>query len=251
MDVPLALAVVSDHPRPLCDLWVTGGDHPPLAGGHVLCGIEAEDADVPDGPGPSAVVLGAVGLAGVLNDQNVPLFSDLHDGVHVAREAVEVDHDYGLRLLGDRIFDPVGIDVVGLRVDVAEDGPRPLHQNARGGGDEGEGGRDHLISLSNAQGGEGGVKACGAVADGDAVIGADVLGEPILEPSHRLPLGQDPALQNRPDLVQLIAGENRLCYRNHQVNLKSKASIYRSHSPNTTRSRRDRAHTIRDPPTEE
>lgn len=220
MDVPLALAVVSDHPRPLCDLGVVGGDHPPLAGGHVLCGVEAEDPGVPDGPGPLAVVLGAVGLAGVLYDHKAPLFGDLHDGVHVAREAVEVDHDYGLRLLGYCIFDPVGIDVVGLGVDVAEDGPSPLHQYAGGGGDEGEGGCDHLVPLSYAQGGEGGVKAGGAVADGDAVIGADVLGEPILEPSHSLPLGQDPALQNRPDLVQLIAGENRLCYRNHQVNLK-------------------------------
>lgn len=87
MDVPLALAVVSDHPRPLCHLGIGGGDHPSLAGGHVLGGVEAEDPGVPDGPGPLAVILGAVGLAGVLNDQKVPLFSDLHDGVHVAREA--------------------------------------------------------------------------------------------------------------------------------------------------------------------
>jgi len=96
---------------------------PPLAGGHVLCGVEAEDSSITYRSDLSAVAFGAVGLAGVLYHLQSIVLGDLHDRLHIARKAVEVDWDDGLRPLRHRLSDEIWIHVVSLWIYVAEDRP--------------------------------------------------------------------------------------------------------------------------------
>ena len=94
----LRLPVIPDHADLLRHLFVLGHDGAGLAeGAEVLAGVEAKAAGCAQGSCFFAFVRGAVGLAGVFDDNEVELASDFEDRVHVGRLAVKVDGDYGLR----------------------------------------------------------------------------------------------------------------------------------------------------------
>jgi len=71
-----------------------------------------------------------------------------------------------------------------------------------------KGGRDHLVPLSYAQGGEGGVEAGGAVADGHSVIGADVpanlsSNRATVSPWARIPLSRTALISSSSSLERI------------------------------------------------
>ena len=67
-------------------------------------------------------LLGQPGLAGVFDDEEVMLFGDGHDFVHIGGDAEDVDGEDGLGVLGDLGFHLVGIDLEGFGVGVDHDG---------------------------------------------------------------------------------------------------------------------------------
>jgi hypothetical protein len=59
------------------DLVVVGDDHTALAGGHLLIGVEGEGSGIAKGAELATAIVGPEGLAGVVNDAQIVLRSDL------------------------------------------------------------------------------------------------------------------------------------------------------------------------------
>ena len=83
------------------EVSVVGEEHAAFAGVEVLAGLEAEAADVANGPEAAVSPRCAVGVGGVLDDAQVVLLGDREHGVHVAGQAAEVDDENGAGLVGD------------------------------------------------------------------------------------------------------------------------------------------------------
>ena len=82
-----------------------------------------------------------------------------------AHLAVQVDRDDRPGARGDRRLDPGRVDVVGLRLDVDEDRPRPVRQIDAAGGEEGVRRGDDLVAGADRPGHQGqqqGIRAGGA-----------------------------------------------------------------------------------------
>ena len=76
------------------------------------------------------------GLGSVFDDIEIMPGGNLHDGVHVAHLAIEVDRNDGLGARTDRCFDLRGIEVVGSAIDVDEDRHSSHARNTACGGKE-------------------------------------------------------------------------------------------------------------------
>src|SRR5947209_20222258 len=95
MVVARALAMRAQQSYALHELAIPR-DHrtcvPPSA--QVLRGIEREGACVPDGAHPAAAVARAVGLRGVLDDEEIPLRRQAHERLEVDGATIQVDRDH-------------------------------------------------------------------------------------------------------------------------------------------------------------
>ena len=124
---------------------------------HVLVIVEAEGADIADAAAHAAFVGAADALAGVFDHQQVVLFSDRHQGVHVADKAPHMDGDDSLRVRADGGFD--GLRIKRQRIiDIDDDGNGADGENGDGGCDVGAGGHEDFVARADFQTGEGGVE---------------------------------------------------------------------------------------------
>ncbi len=100
-----------------------------------------------------------------------------HDGRHLGQLAEEVHRDDGLGAGGDGGFHQGARDVEGFGVQVDEhrSGPQAGH-DARGG-EEGEGGEDHLVPVLDVQGHEGHQEGVGAAGHAHGVPGSRIFGQ--------------------------------------------------------------------------
>src|SRR5665647_2465374 len=154
--VLLRAAVVGHHGAPAGQLLVVCGYHSGVAvGPQVLAGVEAEAGGRPNAAHLAALVLRAVGLAGVLQNRQTMEVGDLQNGVHVHRLAVQVHRHDHLGLRGDLLLDPGWVYVVGAGIDVHKDGYAPAVGDGLGRGDEGVGGGDHLVRYRRPEPGTG------------------------------------------------------------------------------------------------
>jgi len=99
---------------------------------------------------------------------------DLQYRIHVCRLAEGVDGQDSTRVGRNRIFDAVRIHVQRIRLDVHEHGTRTLIENAIGRGNETEGRRDNLVSLSYASGPNTQVQTSSTAADANGMLPPDV-----------------------------------------------------------------------------
>ena len=86
-------AAVVDRAASLGQSVVVGEDDAPFAAGEVLGRLEGERAQVADGADAAAAIFRAVGVGGVLDHREVVPPGDVQHGVHVHRQAAEVDGD--------------------------------------------------------------------------------------------------------------------------------------------------------------
>src|SRR5690606_8728267 len=88
----LAVVLVRPHARP--QLAVIGGYHAAFpTGGHDLVLAERPAAHVPDGADRPALVASPMGLGAVLDHMQTALAGQLHDRVHIAGPAGQVNTD--------------------------------------------------------------------------------------------------------------------------------------------------------------
>src|SRR5580704_18769707 len=70
--------------------FIIGYNHPTFASGHLLIRIKRKNTDITERSDLPAFVPCSQCFAGVLDDLQIVLLCDPHDGVHVAREAEHV-----------------------------------------------------------------------------------------------------------------------------------------------------------------
>ena len=104
------LAVVADEPHAQRQRVVVGDHQAAFAGVDLLVVVQAETADVADPADRTSAVENAGRLRGILDDLEIALPGDGHDGVHVGRVAEQVHCHDGLCPPGDLRFDAGGID---------------------------------------------------------------------------------------------------------------------------------------------
>ncbi len=133
-------------------LGVGEGQHPPLAGGHVLDRMEGEGGQ----PVEQADVLPLVErphpVGRVLEDPERVPARNFKQRIHVAWSAAEVDGENAHRPVGHRGGHGLGIDLQGLGVDLHEHRLPPQRLDHVGGGGPGHRGDDHLVSRLQAEG---------------------------------------------------------------------------------------------------
>ncbi len=140
-------ALVALGVDPLLDPRVRAHHRPALAGGDLLVRVEAEHREVPARAHGRAVrVEGAQRLAAVLHQPQAALGGQALERRQVGRVAEDVHRQQPGRALADRRGRGRRVDVERARVDVAEDGPCPLVEQAVGRGDEREGRGHDLVA---------------------------------------------------------------------------------------------------------
>ena len=178
---------VPERPDASGEIGVVGNDHPALAGGDELVGVEAEGAECPEAAAAAPTwrwafslgeVLGAVRFGSVFDHGQLVPGRQLQHGIHVDRVPEDMHgHDRAgpigdLRLYLQRIHAPG----VGLAVD---------EYRHRAACDDGESARDDgrrrqydLVLGIELQTCDRGVKGRSAVANGDPMLPPAVLGPP-------------------------------------------------------------------------
>ena len=201
-------AVVAVEPHLVGDLLVVGDHEAAVAERvEVLQRVRGEGADVAEGAAVLALVVGAHGLRRVLDHHEVVPARDIHDRVHVGDAPAPVHGHDGLGLRRDLLLDLGGIDVLVL-AHVGIDRRGAHVRNRSGGGDEGDRRGDHLVALADAERPHAEHQGVGAVAAADAMLGAGVVDDLLLELAdllrhHQMTLGQDP-VDARDQLVLLV-----------------------------------------------
>ena len=140
-------------------------------------GIAGEITEESDG---FAAVGRAPGLGAVFDDEQVMLAREGHDRVHVGRVAGEMDDHDRLGFRREAAADVGGVEIVGVRVDVGEDGHELLVEDADDGAHVGDGRGDDFGAGRKFERGDGDVESGGAGGAGEGPlqrVGAAELGE--------------------------------------------------------------------------
>jgi hypothetical protein len=132
---------------------------------------------------------------------------DVGDGRHVGRQAEQVDRADGSGARRDGRLDQPGIHVVGVGLDVDEDGRRARRQHGAARRVEGVTDRDDLVSGLEVERRVDRHERQRAVGDGDGMPHADELGPPLLELGDTPALGDHPAAQDLADRLDLFLAD--------------------------------------------
>jgi hypothetical protein len=159
-------------------------DHPALAGGQLLVGVEAERRRVPARAHAHPVgVDGAERLTRVLDDRQAKAL----ERRQVGRVAEDVDRQQRRRALGHRRGRGLRIEVQRPRVDVGEHRPCALEEHHVGAGHERERRGHHVVARRHADRAQREVQARSAARHRAGVRRADPLRELPLERRHPRP----------------------------------------------------------------
>src|SRR5690606_37028448 len=123
---------------------------------------EAEGGGIADAADVAAAVERADAVGGVFHHLQVVAAGDVHDLVHGAGFAAEVDRDDRLRARGDGALDGFRIDVEVPFADINEDGRGAAMDDDGGRGGEGVDRGDDFIAVADAPGREAEVHGGGA-----------------------------------------------------------------------------------------
>ena len=129
------------------ELLVAQREHPALARGEVLVGVEAEAGEVADGADLAAVgEPGLRGVSGVLHEPKAVLGAGCLERVQIARVACVVHGHHGARARRHGCGDGRRVEAQRGLVDVAEDRPGAGAHDHVGGGGPGQRRRDDLVA---------------------------------------------------------------------------------------------------------
>src|SRR6185312_14636515 len=207
--VALLLPVAADDPAQPRHLIVIRRNDPALARRHVLRRIKAETTRA-EAPGAPPSMLGAVRLRGIFNQRQLEVVANLADLAHPRRMPVQVHRHHCLRLIGDRVFQLVRVEVEVEWVDIDEYRHRPTGHNARRRRDEAERRRDHLIARPHSVGLQRHDERGRAAVHPNGVSHPDIAGKCLFERFRARALGKLAAVQHLHDRALLGIADERL-----------------------------------------
>ena len=141
----------------------------------ILRAVEREAVDASPGTGFLAIVeKGAMGLRRVLDDRDVPILSELLEGLEIHGAPVQVHRDDRLGPGRDRGGDRGGVDQHRLLVDFDEDRSRVRIEDRLDCREERVGDGDDLVAARHAAGSDRELEGVGAATHADRMLGADV-----------------------------------------------------------------------------
>src|SRR6056297_1942401 len=139
------------------------------AGGDDLVLTERERCGMTETTDGSTVDRRAIRLCAVLDDDQVMLGSERHDGRHVGWPAGKVDDDQGTGSRREAGTERLGRDVLTVAVDIGHDGRGSSHDRSAGRSDERPARRDDLVAWTDAERVEGELQRKRTVGQGDGV----------------------------------------------------------------------------------
>ena len=181
-----------------------GRDGAALPAGDGLDGVETEAGHVGEAAHGGAVVTCSDGVGGILDEDQAELVAESADLPVPDGLAREVHGHDGLGPGRDAFPDTLGVDVVGLGIDVGEDGLRAAVHGAVGAGGEGHRRRDDLIAGADAGGEAGAVQGGRPVAAKHGMGGTRAGGEPALGLLHHGAAGDVGAAQHPGNLLDVL-----------------------------------------------
>lgn len=185
MDIALALAVHPDLAACLGNRVVAGEDRATVAvAAEGLTREEARAADVAQVAALAPLVFSAKALGSILDHDQIVTVGDRINLIHIGRLSVKADRHDGLCAGGDCCFDLGGVDVAGIRLDIHEDGFGAEQHDHFCSRDKGERRGDHLITELDAHGHQADKQGFSAAGHRDAVLGAGVGLELLLQLAH-------------------------------------------------------------------
>lgn len=185
MDITLALAMHPDLPACLGNRVVAGKDGAAIAvAAEGLAREETRASNVAQVAALAPLVFGAKTLGGILDHDQIVAVGDRIDLVHIGRLPVQADRHDGLGTRGDCCFDLGGVNVAGIRLDIHEDRLGAEQHDDLGRRNEGERGRDDLVTRLDPHRHQTDQQGFGAAGHGDAVLGAGVGLELLLKLAH-------------------------------------------------------------------
>ena len=92
-------ALIPERSEERVPVEAIGDEHPPFAGRHLLVRVEREHTDIAEGSRSPSFVLRADRFAGVFDDEQTVLTSDLIDRFHIGGLAERVNRKDGFELL--------------------------------------------------------------------------------------------------------------------------------------------------------
>ena len=199
----LAHAVQRQDADPVGQFGIVGQDHAAFAGGQVLGHVEAVTTAQTGSTHRAPVVSGFQGVRAVLDQHQVVLADDRHDGVHVAGAPGEMHDQHRPGALADRRLDRRGIDVHAGRIDVGQDRRGAAVDDRVHRGAEGQRRGDDLVARPEAGGDQAQVQGGRAGVDRDRVPGAAVGGDRVLESPHPGARTEPAAAHGGHDLLDL------------------------------------------------
>jgi hypothetical protein len=173
--------------------FIIGDQHAALAGGEMLVGVEAEDADVAETAAGKAFIGLTVHLGRVLDDFEPMPFGQFKDGFHVDWQPVNMHHHYRPCSGRYRSPDSLGRHVPGARIAIDHNGGGAGTDDGRGARDDRESRQDDLVARGEPEGRQGRIKRRATVAHRYAEAAFDPGSEPLLELRDKRPLGGNPA----------------------------------------------------------
>src|ERR1700733_412377 len=117
--------------------------------GHIFYRVEAEAANITERACETTLVLRALRVGAILDNEQVMLACRLKNGVHVTHLAGQMGDEDGLRPGRDAGLDPLGVNVPCLSVDVDEDRDRALAEDGLARRYERERRGQHLVARTD------------------------------------------------------------------------------------------------------
>ena len=124
------------------------------------------------------------GLGTVFDHSEMMRISQIQNMRHFSGVSVEMDRQDRFGLGGDGGGDRAGVEIKASGVDVYEDGFGTDITDGFGGGEEAEGGGDHLIARTNVEGAQGDDEGVGAGVDTDSMGDPQIVGGFLFKGGH-------------------------------------------------------------------
>src|SRR4030042_176351 len=134
------------HESPI-ELWVIGGNHPPLSGRHILHSMKTEASEISHGAQFLPFIRPATTMGRILDNPNVPLFGYLQNRIHIACMPSIVDGYNGFCLWSNILSNFPRINIEGIWFNVRKDRNPSIIKDGMIGGVESDRGGYHVLSF--------------------------------------------------------------------------------------------------------